>query len=144
MAACLLPGCFERPGNYFSQYRQVGPDGWKYGKSLVFVPQFPDSVAHGRMAVAATHSAQYPYDALWLEIRRISPVGAVLVDTVRLGLADGYGGWRGTGIGPELQLADTLRQPVTLVSGSPVKVRHIMQTDTLRGIEQIGLFFMPD
>lgn len=143
MAMAVATGCVDRPGNNYSQYVAIADDGWKYGRQLTFTPTFPDSVARGRLAAAVTHSADYEFDALWLEIQWPDPAGQIKLDTICLALADRYGGWRGTGIGPTLQMADTLAHEVTLTSGRPLKVRHIMKTDTLTGIGQVGIFFIP-
>ena len=58
-------------------------------------------------------------------------------------VVDRFGTWTGSGIGSSFQLADTL--PVGVhPSGNMVVVRHIMRTDTLPGVNKVGLFFVPD
>jgi len=91
-----------------------------------------------------SHDSGFRYSELWLEIVTREPSGAVRRDTVEFRLADGFGRWLGNGLGAHLQMSDTVVRPVTLVSGRPVKVRHIMRADTLRDLQKVGLFFLPD
>lgn len=87
------------------------------------------------------HNGSYPYRNLWLEIT--TPVGSdsiTMRDTVAIELADRYGLWRGTGLGALRQLRVPVRQNVRVDSGSHILVRHIMRADTLRDIEQVGIF----
>ena len=138
MAAC------SSPGNDYSEYRRIPSEGWLYGDTLVFVPQLADSVASGRLVAAVSHDSGFRYSELWLEIVTREPSGAVRRETVEFRLADGFGRWLGNGLGAHLQMSDTVVRPVTLVSGRPVKVRHIMRADTLRDLQKVGLFFLPD
>lgn len=144
MAAGMAPACTTPPANDYSEYHHIPAEGWRYGEAMVYRPEFRDSVATGRLVAAVTHAADFPYTSLWLEVSAADPSGRVAADTVRLMLADRYGRWLGRGIGPRLQVTDTLARRVTIARGTPVKVRHIMQTDTLPGIEQVGIFFMAD
>ena len=69
--------------------------------------------------------------------------GKTVHDTVDIPLSDRYGRWLGKGIGSSFQTTDTV---ATLLhaSGSEVRIRHMMRCDTLRGINQLGIFFVPD
>lgn len=149
--ALFFQACTTPPDNNYSDYRELSEEGWQYGKSLIFKPEFRDSVARGLLVAAVTHSAEFPYTELWLEVTidtlpGVAPSSASVpaADTLKMQLADGYGRWIGRGIGPQLQVTDTLPREVTLLRGTPLKVRHIMQTDTLMGIEQVGVFFIAD
>lgn len=89
------------------------------------------------------HSNNFEYTTLWLEVVSENPAGRRRTDTLAIPLADHFGRWRGQGIGASFQLTDTIPATILHRSGSPVKVRHIMRTDTLAGISQIGIFFLP-
>ncbi len=144
MMMAVVTGCTTPPTNDYSESRHIDPEGWRYGQAMVYRPEFRDSVATGYFVTAVTHAADFPYTDLWLEVSSADPAGRIHADTVRLTLADRYGRWLGSGIGPRLQVTDTLPRRVAIAAGTRVKVRHIMQTDTLRGIEQVGIFFMAD
>lgn len=129
--------------NDYSEYHRLPEGGWRYADTLVFMPVHADSVCGGRFVVALSHDSNYPYEDLWLEVKSAEgEANRPVTDTLHLTLADGYGNWTGRGIGPTFQLSDTLPERVHR-SGAPVKVRHIMRVDTLRGINQVGVFFVP-
>lgn len=132
------------PGNGYSEYRNIPAGEWLYGDTIVFTPEFADSITSGHLVAAVSHDSDFRYSSLWLEVVSYGPSGAVRKDTVSFALADSFGRWRGNGFGAHLQMTDTIRRSVTLVSGRPVKVRHIMRADTLRSVQKIGLFFIPD
>lgn len=140
----LLNGCTTPPANDASQYIAIDGAGWRYGTPVTFTPTFRDSVATGHIVAAVTHSSDYPYTTLVLEITGTDARGQNFCDTARFAIADEFGRWNGSGIGPDFQVTDTIRHPVTLTAGSPIKVRHVMQTDTLQGVENVGLFFMAE
>ena len=64
-------------------------------------------------------------------------------DTLNVILADMYGHWRGSGTGPSLQVVDTIATGIPLHLGQRIQVRHIMRLDTIEGIEQVGITFLP-
>lgn len=148
--AAILGGCggtsstdiddFAIPMGH-SDFREIDPDGWRYSDTITF--PIPATMT-GEMRVAIRHSIDYPYRNIWLEITRLGPdSGARPVrDTVDLELADPFGLWRGTGIGPTRQAEGKLRggMPVTLDSGTTVMLRHIMRLDTLPAVSRVGLF----
>lgn len=137
----VFSGC-NPPGNEYSEYRHLPESGWRFNEPVAFAPVHPDSIARGFISVAVRHDNTYPYRALWLELSYKGANG-VKRDTICLDLADDYGRWMGKGIGTSFQLADTLASPMTHVSGDSLVLRHIMRTDTLRGLNSIGLFFNP-
>lgn len=132
------------PGNGYSQYRDLPGGVWLYGDTLVFTPEFSDSIASGHLVAAVSHDSDFRYSSLWLEVVSADPAGVVRKDTVSFPLADSFGRWQGNGLGAHLQMSDTISRRVTLVSGHPVKIRHIMRADTLRSVQKIGIFFLPD
>lgn len=139
----VLAACTP-PGNDYSEYRDLPADGWLYGDTVVFTPRFADSIASGRLVAAVSHDSGFRYSSLWLEVVTLDPSGAVRKDTVNFPLADSFGRWRGNGFGAHLQMADTIARRMTLVTGQSVKVRHIMRADTLRSVQRVGIFFLPD
>lgn len=134
----------SRPGNESSRYEVLpAGEGWCYSDTLRFAITHTDSVVAGRLAVGVTHTGEYPFSDLWLEVTSEGDGGAARRDTVRLLLADRNGRWTGHGIGTSFQVADTLGKPVVHRSGSALTVRHIMRDDTVAGVERVGLFLIP-
>ena len=144
MLALTLAGCSHRP-NDFSAFSHVDDPGWRYGDTFVYMPQIADSVATGTMRVAVRHTNDYPYANLYVELsyQAVDPDGHLRLqaDTVCIELADAYGHWLGSGLGHSYQKADTLSRDFTLISGAPLRVRHVMRADTVPGIEQVGFIF---
>ena len=116
-------------------------EGWKYGDSLAFTPVHPDSLCRGRIVVGVRHDNDFPYSTLWLETT-VEEGDRRLTDTLEIHLADRFGSWRGRGIGASFQMTDTVGRSFVHRSGTKVMVRHIMRTDTLRGLSQVGIFFI--
>ena len=46
-------------------------------------------------------------------------------------------------MGPSLQVVDTIARGVALRQGQEIRLRHIMRLDTIEGIEQVGVTFLP-
>ncbi len=125
--------------NAYSEYHQLDSAGWRYDDAAIFTPEHADSLCEGPVVVALRHDSTYPYTDVWLEV---SSEATGRCDTLDIPVVDEYGNWLGSGIGASFQLSDTVGK-LLHPSGTPITVRHIMRTDTLRGINQVGLFFEP-
>ena len=128
--------------NDFCEFRQLPEEGWAYGDTLCFTPQFADSTVTSVPVIALRHNNSYPYSNLWLELSRVNTDSTVTRDTVNVRLADIYGRWQGKGFGASYQYADTLVTVAPIPSGQTVTLRHIMRVDTLHDIEQLGILFV--
>lgn len=141
-AGAVATACTDYKCNDFSEYHRIPRSGWHFGDTLKFNPVHHDSLCAGRIAVAVTHTVDYPYTHLWLEVLHSTEDG-VRRDTLSLPIVDRYGTWLGHGIGATFQVCDTL--PVSVhPSGSLVGIRQIMRCDTLAGVNSVGIFFVPD
>lgn len=138
VALFLAAACGGRENSY-SEYHRLRQDIWKFGDAVWFEPVHSDSICTGAFVVALRHDSSYPYTALRLEV---SYESGRRPDTLDIRVADCYGKWLGRGIGTSFQLTDTL-PALAHVSGAKVTMRHLMRTDTLRGVNQVGLFFVP-
>lgn len=141
-AGLMFVGCTDSHRNLYSEFHSLYEDGWRYGTEVFFTPVHADSLCNGRFVVALRHDNTYPYTDIRLEVTHWDD-DTHRHDTVDISLAGPYGQWLGSGIGMSFQVVDTLH-PSKHPSGTMVKLRHLMRTDTLRGINQVGLFFVPD
>lgn len=140
LLAIVLASCST--GSGYSGFSPVDPAGWAYGDTLYFTPEMPDSITAGSISVAVCHNDAYPYSRLYLEV--LYPSGATMCrDTIEMTLCDPYGRWRGKHIGSTYQMVGNLDEKIRVHRGTPFAVVHIMRDDTLRGIEQVGLNFLP-
>lgn len=127
-------------GNEHSDFVPVGQQGWLYGDTLTFTPcrTDSDSIVAADIAVALRHANDYEYSNIWIAMSYTGR-DSVVTDTVQITLADDFGNWLGRGMGVSYQLIDTVLHDVAVNVSEPVKIRHIMRTDTLTGIEQMGV-----
>lgn len=138
----MLSSC-SVPANSYADYAELPSEGWKYGDTVWFVPTHPDSLCRGRLAVGIRHDNKFPYTSLWLETT-IEEVSGKRTDTLEINLADSFGRWTGRGIGTSFQAIDTIADSFLHYSGSRIGVRQIMKADTLCGVAQVGIFFLPE
>ncbi|MDE7427143.1 MAG: gliding motility lipoprotein GldH [Muribaculaceae bacterium] len=144
MGVLALSSCSLRHNDY-SEYCTFDNNAWAYDSVLTFTPELKDDSARGSLEIALRHTNAYPYSNIFLEISypvECSPDSVcVKYDTIEVELSDVYGKWYGKGSRLSYQLRKPLASGVTLYNKKPVQVRHLMRADTLREIEQVGLFF---
>lgn len=144
-AIAILWSCGN--SNEHASYAPTPEQGWLYGDTIFFDDIAADTSATvqvaGNLQVALRHLNTYPYRNLWLEVAYVSADNKVHTDTVEVELCDVYGRWFGKGVGSLYQASKIVNPEVTLKTGSRVGVRHIMRVDTLRGIERVGVHFIP-
>lgn len=140
MLVALMPvGCVGEGD--FSRFADMDSDsGWAYVDTIGFEVSRRDSLSCGDLNVAVRHNNEYPYANLWLEVSYIDGRKRHC-DTVNLRLADVYGRWLGKGFGATHQAQIVVAGEIRPTVGSKICVRHIMRTDTLRGIDAVGVIF---
>ncbi len=132
--------CSSHHNNY-SEFKNIPINGWIYGDTLTFLPEMPDSISYGDMLLAIRHNNNYAYRNLWLRLQYCNG-DTTIVDTLNIELADTNSRWLGNGLGIDFQISNTIDSNFKLIKGNPIKLCHIMQLDTLRDIEQIGITFI--
>lgn len=136
-AALALAACNHNPA--LSRFATLDADkGWAYADSLSFDVDRPDSLAKGDLTIALTHTSEYPFSNLWLEVA-YSEAGITHRDTLNIQLADPYGRWLGQGFGNSYQTTAVAARGVCPPNGSKITVRHIMRLDSLKGIDRVGV-----
>ena len=137
LCSCQPPQVDEDAG-----FIAIDPDGWKYGQRYEFTPALTDSVGNVQVAIAIRHNNDYPYSNLWLELTAPLPgTDSVRTDTFDIPIADVYGRWYGRGAAMSYIVVDTLDGVYHYDVSRPFSLRHIMRTDTLTDITQVGLIF---
>ena len=125
-----------------ASFNSIPNSGWAYGDTLSFDIPHPDSIATGKLAVVVRHTDNYQYSNLWLELTTPLDSTSTRVDTINFQLADIYGKWHGNGVGTSFTTIDTLDDSYRFERHRPAMLRHIMRSDTIRHIEQIGLILI--
>lgn len=133
----LVSSCTGRTDE-FSAFRNIPESGWAYSHALTFAPEHADSVSSGPLYLTMRHGDAYPYSNIYLEV---SAGGEK--DTVRIQLADVYGNWLGKGLGASREVTVMVRDRFVHHTGDTVTVRHILRTDTLQGVDMIGIQLNP-
>jgi len=124
----------------YNQYQAIDNSTWEKNKEYYFTFQIDDNSVPYNVTLEVRNNNLYPYQNLWLFLNEERPVGPMAKDTLECMLADEFGKWLGNGI--------SLFQ-----TSFPVKTNHIftdkgrytfsfrqsMRTDTLKGIQEIGL-----
>ena len=124
-----------------TQYALLDADkGWAYGDTLRLLMRTQGQPA--RMSLALSHSTDYPYSNIWLEVAYSNGKKSCR-DTLNIELADVYGRWLGNGFGADRLVELDVTPQVQLPDSSFVKVCHIMRTDTLRGVNSVGITLKP-
>ncbi len=141
----LMCSCSYNPNSY-SCFSDIDPiEGWKYGRTFVYLPEIADSMAQGELALLVRHTNDYPYSNLWLELETQQPADSghvkIIRDSICITLADVYGKWYGRGQGTTFEKIDTLYVDYTLANNAPLRLRHIMRPERITGIEKVGLIF---
>lgn len=136
-AYALLTGCSDHH-KAAGEFYALPAERLAYTDSIGFTLFSLDSTAARRLYVAVSHSDDYPYSNLWLEVTYRDSAECVR-DTVGLTLADRYGKWQGHGIGTSYQVEAQACDGVNPKDGSHVTIRHVMRADTLKGITRIGV-----
>lgn len=146
VSACSINGHHGNgDDNFFSAFTTFPHTRWSYAAPLEFaVDTLADSICPaGTLLLTLRHTDAYQYSNLWLEVTYDIADSTAVPDTLNIILADDYGHWRGRGPGNTFQLSDTLRRNMPLRRHQRIGVRHIMRTDTLLDIEQIGITYLP-
>lgn len=138
-----VSSCEPQPRSEDAGFESIPAAGWPYDHSLEFIPQLGDSAGVTRVAIAVRHNNDYEYSNLWLELTSPLPgTDSVRIDTIDVEMADIYGHWYGRGAAMSYILVDTLPDKYYFENNRPMSLRHIMRTDTVTDITQVGLIFM--
>lgn len=140
-AIALLGGSCTRRDEIRSLYRTLPRNGWAYNDTIAFPLQITDTLARGTVVVAVDHDELYKYSDLWIEMS-YNNGRTTQHDTLHIPMTDPAGNWTGNGVAATFQV-ESAPQEIEFDTRQPIVLRHILQTDTLRNINRIGIFFTP-
>ena len=135
----LLIGC---SGNdiYF-QYNPVAVKGWSKDTAYVFNVPVSDTTATYNVYVNIRNRSEYPYQNLWLFLKKISPDTIQTKDSIECYLADQRGKWLGTGMGSIMEMPVLYKQNVRFNKAGTYRYEIVqgMRDTMLIGINDIGM-----
>jgi len=125
----------------FFQFKTIAPQGWSKDSLYNFDVPITDSLAAYNIYVNIRNRGEYPYQNLWLFLRKTSPDSVQVSDTIECYLADQRGKWLGTGIGSIMEMPVLYEQNVRFKTTGIYRYQiiHGMREDVLTGINDIGL-----
>jgi gliding motility-associated lipoprotein GldH len=135
----LLVGC---TGNdiYF-QYNPVSANGWSKDSSYVFRIPVSDTAATYNVYINIRNRGEYPYQNLWLFLKKITPDTIKTKDSIECYLADQRGKWLGTGMGSIMEMPVLYQQNVRFKKAGTYRYEIVqgMRDSLLIGINDIGM-----
>ena len=141
MMSLCLSACAPKRNDY-SEFSSIDAKGWAYGDTISFTVTHADSIASGDLILSLRHTDEYLYSNLWLLVSYTDDQNHRFNDKININLADVYGNWTGKGTSISFQKQIVVKKGLRHVCGQQVKVAHIMRTDTLGGIELLGIDFV--
>lgn len=137
-AACAIAACSDKHKR-FGKFTAIPDKGWAYNDSIVINAAGLDTTdTPQRLKIGVRHDNDYDYRNLIMEITYRNGT-RLMRDTVDMELADIYGAWSGSGLGPTYQAETVVNTSARIPDSATITIRHVMRLDTLRGIRQIGI-----
>lgn len=140
LTALMLLCCSCGHRTVYTQFYSTPTKGWHQDSVLTYSAAIEDSTACYDVLLVVRHTAQYPYQNLWLFVDEYKGHMLLHRDTIEAIMADDYGRWLGKGIKRyELPLQyDTQRR--FFHSGEyTFRIQQGMRTERLQGITDVGL-----
>ncbi|MGM0567164.1 MAG: gliding motility lipoprotein GldH [Bacteroidota bacterium] len=125
----------------YDTYQSVDENGWYKNDTLVYQPKIEDTSDLYNLIIKVRHHTDYKYRNLYLFTTTHFPDGMTTQDTIELMLARKDGSWLGQGFGAMKTAKQLiLRRGRFLQEGTyRFELRQAMRTDTLQGIEDVGI-----
>lgn len=135
----LLAGCTGR--DVYFQYNPVSANGWSKDTMYVFRVPITDTASTYNIYVNIRNRGEYPYQNLWLFMKRISPDTIQTKDSIECYLADQRGKWLGSGIGSIMEMPVLYQENVRFHKAGIYKYGIVqgMRDSLLTGINDIGM-----
>jgi gliding motility-associated lipoprotein GldH len=135
----LLVGCTGR--DVYFNYNPVSSKGWSKDTMYIFKVSITDTASAYNIYVNVRNRGEYPYQNLWLFMKRISPDTVQTKDSIECFLADQRGKWLGSGIGSIMEMPILYQENVKFHKAGVYKYGIVqgMRDSLLMGINDIGM-----
>lgn len=138
MILCL-GGCAPKHSSY-SEFKEIGENGWLKSEACEFVPQCADSLSKCDVDVALCFSQGYEHRNMSVVVDFVkgdSLVNRKVVDCV---LTDANGNWLVSGFGVMYQVRLGVLTGVKPMDFDKLQVWQGLDCDTLKNVERVGVF----
>lgn len=136
-----LAGCQRAPQAY--EYHATPVEGWEPGDTLSFRVDSVARAGNYRLSVGVRTSAAHPFPfrVLWLEVKQRWPeAGASRTDTLPCRLVTEEGNLAGRGVSLYQYSFPVCTLSLPQGAHGRVTVRHIMRSEMLPGVSDVGIF----
>ena len=135
----LLAGCIQN--DVYLKYNSITTTGWNKDSLCRFEIPIKDTTASYNLYINIRNRGEYPYQNLWLFLRKMTPDSIQSGDSIECFLADNHGKWFGTGIGSVMQMPVLYQQNVRFHKAGVYhySIIHGMRDSVLIGINDIGM-----
>lgn len=115
--------------------------GWAYADSLTYAFSIADTLQVYNLYLELDHLVDYPYQNLYINIRTVFPDGKDLAQVLSLELSDKQGFWQGNCNSKACELRIPIQEEAYFNQPGDYRivVEQYMRTDSLRGLQSIGL-----
>jgi gliding motility-associated lipoprotein GldH len=115
--------------------------GWPYADSLTYAFSIADTQQLYNLYLTLDHLVDYPYQNLYINIRTVFPDGKDLAQVLSLELSDKQGFWQGDCNSEDCELRIPIQEEAYFNQPGDYRivVEQYMRTDSLRGLQSIGL-----
>jgi len=135
----FIVGCTSH--DVYFQYNPVSIKGWSKDTMYVFHVPITDTAATYNVYVNVRNRGEYPYQNLWLFLKKTTPDKVLTKDSIECYLADNRGKWLGSGIGSIMEMPVLYEQNVKFAQKGTYNYFIVqgMRDSLLAGINDIGI-----
>lgn len=125
----------------FFQYKAIAPQGWNKDSVCTFNIPITDTTAVYNVYLNVRNRGEYPYQNLWIFLRKVQPDSTLVRDSVECYLADQRGKWLGSGVGSVYEMPILYQQNIRYKTKGTYRyqIAHGMRDSILVGINDIGV-----
>lgn len=138
-AALIFASCSKN--EVYFKYQTVNETGWSKDSVYAFDINIEDPKSAYDFYINTRNRGEYPYQNLWLFINQIEKDSIVARDSINFYLADDFGKWLGSGVGPIYNMPVLYRQNFRFPKAGTYhyQIQHGMRDSMLIGINDVGI-----
>lgn len=125
----------------YSHHQTLPANGWPSEEWVTYDVAISDTTALYDTFFYVRHHTNYPYQNLWLFVKKTEPNGTIVNDTLEFYLADQRGQWLGSGVSSlrEMPLIYKTDQTYPDSGTYHIAIQHGMREELLKGIQDLGV-----
>lgn len=137
-----LGACTPKHSSY-SDFKDVGSDGWLKTEACEFVPSYGDSLGVYDVEISFYFVHNYPYRNINAVVDFVKGDSLVCRAMIEKMITDESGNWQTAGFGVQYQSIHDVKCGVRPGDFDKIQVWQGLNCDTLRGITKVGVLVTP-